>query len=289
MPVGARFTIDTVADTIFTVSAKNDNEQQEVTIGSQTGGTFTLTFDGQETGNIDFDATSGEVQTALEALSNIASGDVVVTGSGPWIVEFQGTYEGTDVALMTIDGTNLTGGSGEDVTLLHAGGTTWELTFSPALDGGDLPANDDVITFLPIQIDVKIGEGNLTWTEAREMTYVLDRGSLDTVRQGNDVPLQVSLEFMFESVTQGTNEAVTPVDALKGVGGAADWTSSSTDTCEPYAVDILVVHTPPCGNVDSETIVFEDFRYESLEYDLQAGTIAVSGQANVTDAVITRS
>jgi hypothetical protein len=289
VPIGARFTIATVANTTFTVTDANNNEQQQVSIGTHTGGTYTLTYSGQTTAAINFNAAASAVHSALEALSNLAVGDVTVTGTGPWVVEFTGTLEGDDVALMTIDGTNLTGGAGETVTLLHAGGTTWELTFTPALDGADLPADDDAITFLPIQIEITIGEGNLTYTETREMTYVLDRGSLDTVRQGNDVPLQLSIDFVYENVKTGTGEEVTPVDALKGTGGAADWTTSSSDTCEPYSIDIKIVHDPPCGNVESETTVFPDFRYETLEFDLSAGTIAVTGQCNATEPTITRA
>lgn len=289
VPVGARFTIDTVAATTFTVTAANSNEQQEVDIGTQTGGTFTLTFDGQITAAIAYNAVAADVQSALEALSNIAVGDVEVTGSGPWTVEFKGTYEGTGVAEMTIDGTNLTGGAGEAVTTLHAGATTWKLTFTPALDGADLPADDDVITFLPVQIEIKVGEGNLTYTEQKEYTYQLDRGDLDTVREGNQVPLELNLEFVYEFVTTGTSENVTPVDALKQKNGASDWNSSSDDPCEPFSVDIEIEHDPPCGSSETETTVFPDFRYDSLEFDLSAATISVTGRCNAVEPTVTRS
>lgn len=84
------------------------NEQQTVTIPSGvTGGTFTLTYSGQTTGTIAYNAAASAVETALEALSNIDA--VAVTGSsgGPWVVEFQGTLAATDVALMTADGSSL--------------------------------------------------------------------------------------------------------------------------------------------------------------------------------------
>lgn len=48
------------------------------------GGTFTLTFDGQTTSPaIDWDATIAEIQAALEALSTIGEGNVVCTGDDP--------------------------------------------------------------------------------------------------------------------------------------------------------------------------------------------------------------
>lgn len=98
------------------------NEVQTVTItGTPTDGNFTLTFAGQTTGNIAYNANAGTVQTALEALSNIASGDVAVTGGPgpgtPWVVTFGGAYAKTDVPQMTANGAGLTGGSSPAVAV----------------------------------------------------------------------------------------------------------------------------------------------------------------------------
>jgi hypothetical protein len=88
------------------------NEQQTITLEpTVSGGTFTLTYDGQTTANIAWNANAAAVTSALEALSNIGVGDVSVSGTGPWIVTFQGTFAGADVDLMTADGALLTGPS----------------------------------------------------------------------------------------------------------------------------------------------------------------------------------
>ena len=76
------------------------NEIQEVTF---TGST-TITFDGQTTTSLSASTTAAAFKTALEALSNIAPGDVDVTGTitgGPFDVEFTGTYAETNVPTMT--------------------------------------------------------------------------------------------------------------------------------------------------------------------------------------------
>lgn len=94
------------------------NEVQTVTItGAPTGGTFTLTLNGQTTSGIAFNAIGSAVQTALEALSNVAPGDVTVTGGagGPYSVEFGGAYAGVNVPTMTASGTSLTGGTSPSV------------------------------------------------------------------------------------------------------------------------------------------------------------------------------
>lgn len=98
------------------------SEVQSVTVtGGPTGGTYTLTFSGQTTAGIPYNATASQVKTALEALSNIAPGDVTVTG-GPhpgtaMSVAFVGAHLGEDVAQMTASATNLTGGTDPAVTV----------------------------------------------------------------------------------------------------------------------------------------------------------------------------
>lgn len=96
--------------------------------GGPTGGTFTLTFSGQTTSTIAWNATASAVQSALEALSNVDPGDVVCTG-GPLpgtsvVVTFGGQYAGTDVPAMTVTG-SFTGGTtpAAAITTTTAGGS----------------------------------------------------------------------------------------------------------------------------------------------------------------------
>lgn len=83
------------------------NEQQEIafTGGTPTGGTFTLTFNAETTGSLDFDATAAEVETALEGLTTPIVGDFNVTGGPlpgvPIVVEFKQTYAASNVAAIT--------------------------------------------------------------------------------------------------------------------------------------------------------------------------------------------
>lgn len=293
VPIGGRFQVVGDANTTFVITAVNNNEQQLVTLSGVTGGNFALNFDGEgPTGNILYTATAGTVQTALEGLSNIDSGDVLVTGSagGPWTVEFKGQYLATAVALMTADDVDLTGTTPlVDVTLLHAGALTWELTFTPALQSGSVPTDDAVITFYPQQIDIKVGDGNITYTENKNYEYETDRGSLDTVREGDEAPLDVNVDFVYEFIVTGTAEAISPMDALKGKGGASGWFSSSADPCEPYAIDIEIVYTPPCGGSEIETTLFPDFRPDSKEVDFGEASVSITGRCNVIEPIVTRS
>ena len=92
------------------LALEETNETQMVTINGQiTGGYFQLRFrpeesaDDEITGEIDFDATPDDVQSALEDLPSINPGDVeVALGEkiGRWFVTFTGQYANQDVTLM---------------------------------------------------------------------------------------------------------------------------------------------------------------------------------------------
>lgn len=96
------------------------SEAQTATVtGGPSGGTFTLTLNGETTAAIAYNATAAAVQSALEALPSLSAGDVTVTGSagGPFTVTFGGSLAGTNVAAMTASGAGLTGGSTPGVTI----------------------------------------------------------------------------------------------------------------------------------------------------------------------------
>lgn len=59
------------------------NEQRTIDLGAATGGTFTVTLNGETTAPLAWNATAAEVQAALEALPSVQSGDVLVTGDLP--------------------------------------------------------------------------------------------------------------------------------------------------------------------------------------------------------------
>lgn len=81
----------------------SNDEVQTVTLTDATGGSFTLTYSGQTTAAIAYNATGATVQTRLRALSNLTPAKVTVTGSagGPYTVTFVDALAKTDVAMIT--------------------------------------------------------------------------------------------------------------------------------------------------------------------------------------------
>lgn len=121
------------------------NEQQTVTItGTPTGGTYTLSFNGEVTSTIVFNATAGAVLTALEALPSIEPGDVAVTGGPhpgtPIVVTFLGAYAGQNVAMMIAAG-SFTGGTSPAIAVTQTipGGDT--VVDVPAVPAGAVQGN----------------------------------------------------------------------------------------------------------------------------------------------------
>jgi hypothetical protein len=130
-----------------TVRSKVTNEVQVVQVaGEPTGGTFTLTFDGQTTGNIPWNAGPLVVKLALLELTNIDLLDVFVgsdifTPHSPYYLTFGGKYTGINMQTITGDATNLTGGAGIDiqVTTKTQGSRPYVISFGLGLSGLNVP------------------------------------------------------------------------------------------------------------------------------------------------------
>lgn len=97
------------------VASEVANDVQTLTTsGSVTSGTFTLTYGGQTTAALNWNATAAQIQTALQAISSIGNGNMVCTG-GPLpstgvVCTFSGTLGNLPLLAMTHTDT-LTGGS----------------------------------------------------------------------------------------------------------------------------------------------------------------------------------
>lgn len=90
------------------------SEAQSLVATGATAGTFTLTFNGQTTAPIAYNATAAAVVTALTALSSIGAGGVTATGgplpTTPVVITFAAGLSGTRQALLVPNSALLTGG-----------------------------------------------------------------------------------------------------------------------------------------------------------------------------------
>jgi len=150
--VMAKITSGPDAGKVGPFQAAGTSEQQVLTkAGTVSGGTFTLSFGGQTTAPIAWNATAAQVSAALELLSTIGDDNVDVTGgpiaSTPFTIVFQGALSG-DTSPITADATLLTG-AGAGVTP-----STSVVGVAGAVDGRGVLANIVGIndTYLPWQL-----------------------------------------------------------------------------------------------------------------------------------------
>lgn len=104
----------------------NPDDRFTVTVVG-TGGTYTLTFAGQTTTALAYNATAATVQAALVALSSVGSGKVTVTGTP---TAFSIVFAVGTNGVLTGSAASLTG-TGKKVTIDYAANTGWFDVWNP--------------------------------------------------------------------------------------------------------------------------------------------------------------
>ncbi len=165
------------------------NEVQTLTVtGGPTGGTFTITWSGQTTAALAYNATAAQVQTALEALSNIAPGDVVVTGSagGPWTLTWGGTQLGENVAAPT-------------TTESFTGGTSPDITIATTTAGGSATASDGTQLFRGFLFtEIAFHEGATKVAAPLMVHGQIDVAKLPVAFDPADIPTGSNTQFVYK-------------------------------------------------------------------------------------------
>lgn len=107
--------------------------------GSPTGGTFPLVFNGQVAAGIAYNASAATIQSALQALSTIGSGNVTCSGGPlpgtPVVCTFAGTLATGQQPLILTGSGGLTGGTSPTVSVAHTtpGLPTQTITLQPGI------------------------------------------------------------------------------------------------------------------------------------------------------------
>ena len=98
------------------------DEIQHLALSGATGGTFTLSFEGQTTAALPYDADAEEVEVALAALPAIGAGNVRAYAYEGLNVAFEGALAATDVPQLQADSSALTpAGASAEVTTTQQG------------------------------------------------------------------------------------------------------------------------------------------------------------------------
>jgi PKD repeat protein/type 1 glutamine amidotransferase len=169
-------------------NGQRTNETQTLTVAGATGGSFTLTFDGQTTQPIAFPLQNTAIEAALEALPNLT--DVGVSGNAATnrAVNFGGNKSEQNVPLLTGDASGLTGPSptvtaavatlnnGQGVTIPAEAGQFW----APHVDARRTSQNTNDLRGKVLRIHAQ--EGDIPPAEENQP------GAAYTVPEGNLFP-----------------------------------------------------------------------------------------------------
>lgn len=113
-------TVANYTDTTGVLSQAQFGTVQSISFGSATGGTAAVNFGGQTVSSIAFNAIASTMQTDLQGLSSIGSGNATVSGTSPYVVTFAGTLATGPQPPLTVT-SSLTGGTGPKVTTTLSG------------------------------------------------------------------------------------------------------------------------------------------------------------------------
>ncbi|MBE2315964.1 ThuA domain-containing protein [Solirubrobacter sp. CPCC 204708] len=169
------------------------DEQQTIRIPGATGGTFTLTFEGQTTAPIPFNATNDQVDAALEALEVLAPDEVQASGSlvfnaqtnpNPAVnVFFRRARAQKNQPQMTLNTSNIQGGSAApSLVTTHEGG----YFFPPTSDARRTALNTNDLRGKILRIKVK--ETAIPAADFNKADYGSGAGAY-TIPEGNLFPL----------------------------------------------------------------------------------------------------
>lgn len=147
------------------------------------------------------------------------------------------------------------------------------------LRDGSITLRDGSAT--PKTLTMKITSGDLAFEEDTPTFIVMNRGKIDSRKQGDEVPTPVSWTCLFEqwSYDSGSSTGISPRDALRGIGNASNWVS--TDACGPYSVDVVFVVQDPCNPGHYEQLVFSKFTPDKISFKEgnETNTLSISGKA----------
>jgi hypothetical protein len=129
----------------------------------------------------------------------------------------------------------------------------------------------------PNELTLVADEGDLAFSENREVNPVYDRGAIALLRSGAQQLHDVSFTMKYQGLLGSGSP--TPYEALKNIGAASAWQSVNPDS-EVYCLNIEVEVTDPSTGSVVETITLGTFFFEKLDFKEgeEYSTLAVSGK-----------
>lgn len=172
----------TIVGPVIEVTQEGRPDAQEIQLvaieNKPTGGTFTLTFGGDTTASIAYNASAATVQTELVALGSIGAGGVSVLGGdgGPYRVKW--TTNATKALMTATSSLTLSVSPAFTRTDVVTGTGPYHFDNTANWSAGSLPADNDTIVFADGAVDCRYGLSQSTLTPAQIDIYRSYRGAI---------------------------------------------------------------------------------------------------------------
>ena len=148
----------------------------------------------------------------------------------------------------------------------------------------------------PTTVIVRVGEGNLTFSEKRNYDVQLNRGKLDGmgIKKGDEAPVEFSLDIAWDwiqgtsatPVTGGFESILSIIGRTLDVNGDPVGKSTDGDECNPYAFTMTVKYNAACGTTpNKKDLTFALCRYDQLQYDIGGAKLQMTGKSYDKDFI----
>ncbi|QDT89881.1 Calx-beta domain-containing protein [Gimesia algae] len=243
------------------------NEVQSLSLPKYlSGGTFTLSFEGEETTPLSYNASNSDIKAALEALSTIGTGNVLVSGgniNGADVsVTFVGDLSKQDVSSLIIDGSNLNFTTPQSVPLSYVD-NVWDpisVNYSTDISTFTITFNESTTAALPVtttadQVEAAlqaIGAYNVdvmgSFATGNMSVHFLDsRAYLDVSEGPQTIEVTVSIDKLL--INESEVDVTVDQDLLVTYKLVSDSAEKGLDFAETVGTVIIP------ANADSATIL----------------------------------
>ncbi len=264
-----------------TVPGSGTNEVQTITRpGGVTGGSFRLTFDNgtiaRTTAPLPHDATAGEVQAALEALTSVGGfPNVQVSGApgGPWTVEFTGDLAAQNVLPIAADFTGLVGPALEPGVLRLVAGSAVENEAQSIVPHPEAGGGSFTLTFAGATT------GAIPFhATAAELQAALE--ALPTIGMGNVLVTGGSGAAWAVEFIAALGNSPQPLLVADGAGVTFSPTQPADETVPGVAGanEVQTLTMPPTANGGSFTLSFQGRTTVAIPYDATAEQVQTALQ-----------
>lgn len=244
--------------------AVNDTTFRVLLSGGDGGDTFKLTFDGQTTAAIVETDSTAQITAKLEALTNIAVGDVSVSGAAAdWLIRFIGDYSGLAVPV-------LTSSEETDALVVEINEQRYNLSLSDTLTPGatyTTPLGQCLVVDGDVGYAISSDAEELLTLDLSDPANVAVLDNITSVNMTSPQGLVVDDDVAYVSGTTSDKITIFDVSDPTAIAELGDFTNANMDGPQEMAIDGLTLYV---ANLDANTLQSLDVTNPAVVVELDS-------------------